>query len=105
MVNGCMADKRRRLLKIVLAATLLHSLSRRIVMHYPRQCCATTIDSLESRAVISSPATPAYCLHGDGSTAMFLPTGISGAERNSIRLSSGPNEHAFAAPSLVRRKL
>src|SRR3954468_15567138 len=105
MVNGWMADKRRRLLKIVLAATLLHSLSRRIDMHYPRQCCATTIDSLESRAIIFSPATPAYCSRGDGSTAMFSPAGVSGAEKNSIRLSSELNEHAFAAPLLVRRQL
>jgi hypothetical protein len=29
MVNGCMADKRTRLLGLVLAATLLHSLPRR----------------------------------------------------------------------------
>src|SRR6478752_3664963 len=103
MVNGCMADKRPRLLKIVLAATLLHSLSRRIDMHYPRQCCATAIDPLESHAVIFSPATLTYCQRGDGSTTPFLLAGISGAERNPIRPSSGPKEHAFAAPALVRR--
>jgi hypothetical protein len=71
MVNGCMADKRPRLLEIVLAATLLHSLSRRIDMHYPRQCDATAIDPLESDAVFSSSATLACCLRGDGSTALF----------------------------------